>query len=271
VGGSQEDARRAGTECLHNALGFAKAAEALPALLAKNGALRRRADEFVAAVKAMLPEAVVNSPRGPGCQPGTVSLTLPGFENSHLLGQLDFFGVKVAAGSACRTGANEPSHVLTAMGLSPEEARSTLRLSFGHSLTGRQLRRVIKVFRQVLSGRQSGDIAILSPIDLTEDLLSGHGLEIIHVKRRAGQGGPSPLPGSRVIRLSDQAAWDALESRGPMLLTCEVGYDAPIMAWSLRRRGFKSVSVLVGGLWGLRLARPGFWESLASWREKEAP
>jgi cysteine desulfurase len=262
VGGSQENGLRAGTECLHNLAGLAQACREIPGLLAKIPHLRRRKERFIEEIKAALPTARLNTPPGEESQPGTVSLTLPGFENSHLLGQLDYHGLEVAAGSACRTGANEPSHVLLAIGLSPEEARSTLRVSFGHHLTDRQLKYVIDIFKMILSGRESGDITVVRPGELTEELIFSKNISIIHVKRYPKFKGPPPLPTSRTIALGDKAAWEALKPSGPLLLTCEVGYDAPIMAWSLKRRGFKDLSFLATGLWGLKLVQPELWTRL---------
>jgi cysteine sulfinate desulfinase/cysteine desulfurase-like protein len=264
VGGSQEDGRRAGTEAVHNLAGFAAAARQVPDLLSRAEGLRALKEAFIDGVVDFFPEVRLNSPRGNEAQPGTVSLCFPGRDNAYLLGRLDYLGISAAAGSACRTGANEPSHVLLAMGLSPEEARSTLRLSFGSSFSKKDLASVLKAFRITLGDEPDRDILVLGPSDITEDLIFRKDLSIIHVKRFSGLKGLPPLPGSRVMALSDHGGWEALTLSGPTLLTCEVGYDAPIMAWSLRRRGQKRLSVLALGLWGLKLRRPDFWARLAS-------
>jgi cysteine desulfurase len=259
VGGGQESGRRAGTESSHNLAGFAAAAEEVPLLLRKTSALRSLKEKFLKNLLELCPEMILNSPPGQDCQPGTLSLTFPGRDNAFMLGQLDFHGVTAAAGSACATGANEPSHVLTAIGLSPEIARSTLRLSFGHDFSKKDLKYLLKTFKKTLSGEESEEIFVIRPSQVTEDLILQKGLTIIHVKRFPKLKGPRPLPGSRVIALNDGPAWDALRPDGPVLLTCEVGYDAPIMAWSLKRRGLKNLSVLAMGLWGLKLGQPDLW------------
>jgi cysteine desulfurase len=263
VGGGQENGRRAGTESLHNLAGLAAAARQVPSLLAKTAGLRSLKEAFIQGLSEMCPEAVFNSPPGDQGQPGTVSLTLPGRDNSFLLGQLDFHGIRAAAGSACSTGANEPSHVLLAAGLSPEDARSTLRLSFGHDFSKKDLAYLLKVFRIILKGDEGRDIAIIRPSEIDEDFLFQKDLTIIRVKRYPRLPGPRSLPGSLVIPLNDTKSWDSLNPRGPVFLTCDVGYDAPIIAWSLRRRGVSRLSVLALGLWGLRLSRPELWDRLA--------
>ncbi|MDR1049815.1 MAG: cysteine desulfurase, partial [Deltaproteobacteria bacterium] len=269
AGGGQEDGRRAGTEALHNIAGFAAAAREVPGMLAGGGRLRELRDLFVRGLREIMPEAAVNSPLGTDCQPGTVSLTLPGHDNAFLLGQLDFHGISVAAGSACATGANEPSHVLLAMGLSPVEARSTLRLSFGHDFSVRDLDYLLQVFKIVLKGDEKNEIGVVRPAELTDAFLSQKDLAVVHIKRFPRLPGPTPLPGSRVVALGDRKAWDDLEVPRKLLLTCEVGYDAPIIGWSLRKRGVRNISVLALGLWGLKLARPDLWARLSAMREEE--
>ncbi|KQR04496.1 cysteine desulfurase family protein [Deinococcus sp. Leaf326] len=85
-------------------------------------------ERFMAAV-ADLPGLRVNHmPEG---SPKVVSLTLPGADGEALLMNLDLLGVSASAGSACAAGTMQPSHVLTALGLSEADARASLRLSFG--------------------------------------------------------------------------------------------------------------------------------------------
>ncbi|MDR1085870.1 MAG: aminotransferase class V-fold PLP-dependent enzyme [Deltaproteobacteria bacterium] len=258
VGGGQENGRRAGTESLHNLAGLAAAARDIPVLLGKTSGLRQLKETFIEKISEFYPRVSFNTPPGSGSQPGTVSLTLPGLDNAFLLGQLDFHGISAAAGSACRTGENDPSHALTAIGLSPEAARSTLRLSFGHDFSPRELAYVLKIFKIILLGDEHKRITVLKPGDLTEDFLFQKDLTVIHIKRFPRFQGQKPLPGSRVTALADSSAWEELKPAGPLLLTCDAGYDAPIMAWRLRRRGFKNLSVLAFGLWGLKMTRPDF-------------
>jgi hypothetical protein len=204
---------------------------------------------------ALCPEARLNTP--PESQPGTASLTFPGRDNALMLGRLDFHGISAAAGSACRSAGDEPSHALLAMGLSPEEARSTLRLSFGRDFSRRDLRRLLSVFRLILAGEGGDGVTILRPRDVTLDFLAQRDLVVIHVKRLPG--GTPPLPGSRVAALGDRAFWEGLRPAGPLFLTCEVGYDAPMTAWRLSRRGLGELSALALGLRALRRTRPELW------------
>jgi cysteine desulfurase len=74
-----------------------------------------------------------------------------------LLQALDLEGVAVSAGAACHSGSISPSHVLTAMGLSPPQARSSLRLSIGHGVDTGQIDAAIGIFAEVVARvRQAG-------------------------------------------------------------------------------------------------------------------
>ncbi len=264
LGGHQEDGNRAGTESLHNIAGFAAAADEVPLLLSRVEGLRARRDAFALALREMAPDCVFNSPSGSECQPGTLSVTLPGRANAVIMGQLDYYGVSVAAGSACNTGEDSPSHVLTAMGLTPEEARSTLRISFPHSLSDRDLAYVIATFRSVLSGK-AATVTAVQPSQLTPEMLFAPELFIIDLRRTAKSDYTlKPLPGSRRFPFfSIGRHLDDIPRDRPVLVTCEVGYDAPIIAYYLKRKGYTRLSFLMWGILGWKLARPDLYARFA--------
>jgi len=264
LGGHQEAGQRAGTESLHNIAGFAVAAQETPGLLALAAGLRERRDTFVAALQEIAPDCVINSPGGDACQPGTVSVTLPGTANAVIMGQLDYHGVSVAAGSACNTGEDTPSHVLTAMGLTAQEARSTLRISFAHDFSDKDLRYVSAVFRDVLLGKGAA-ITALQPSQLTGEVLFAPELFIIDLRRTAkSEYALKPLPGSRRFPFfSIGRHLDEIPRDRDILGTCEVVYDAPIIAYYLKRKGFSRLTFLMWGLLGWKLAQPELYARFA--------
>jgi cysteine desulfurase len=135
-GGSHERSRRAGTENVPGIVGLGKAAElAHEALerggLAKMGALRDRIQQTVlGAVEA----TGVNGDGAPRV-PNTTNIYFDYIEGEALVIALDLKGLAVSTGAACSSGAIEPSHVLTAMGLRPDRARASLRFSLGKQNT----------------------------------------------------------------------------------------------------------------------------------------
>ena len=112
----------------------------------------RLRDAFLAQLEELLPDVRVNSTRDG--LPNTISLTFPDVEGEAVLLGLDLEGVAVATGSACSSGAAEPSHVLQATGLTREDAERSIRVSMhAHttaedvSICGTTLARVVKNLR----------------------------------------------------------------------------------------------------------------------------
>lgn len=132
-GGRHERDRRPGTENVSGAVAMGRAAStARDRLKADRDTLARLRDHFEHAVVDRVPDARVNCVKSPRV-PNTSNICFEGIEGEPLLIALDLKGFSVSSGSACSSGAVEPSHVLTAIGLRREQARSCLRFSFGRS------------------------------------------------------------------------------------------------------------------------------------------
>jgi cysteine desulfurase len=135
AGGAHERQRRAGTENVAGIVGLGRAAEYATKALTQGsgGEMRALRDRLEQGLLDRIPDAGVNS--GSAMRmPNTTNLWFDGLEGEALVIALDLHGLAVSSGAACSSGANEPSHVLEAMGLSRERARSSLRLSL-HRLT----------------------------------------------------------------------------------------------------------------------------------------
>ncbi|HEX5724600.1 MAG TPA: cysteine desulfurase family protein [Longimicrobiaceae bacterium] len=149
-GGGQERGLRPGTEDVAGAVGFAAAAEAAEAEreaeAARLGALR---DRLEAGLRARVPELVVNAAEAARL-PNVSNVSVPGADPEALLASLDLEGIAASSGSACSSGAVEPSHVLTAMGLAPEVAGPSVRFSLGRGTTEAEIARVLEVFPGVV-------------------------------------------------------------------------------------------------------------------------
>jgi cysteine desulfurase len=133
-GGRHERSRRAGTENVPGIVGLGKAAEIALARMTR-GAPRMAAmrDQLQRAL-LKVESAGVNGGDAPRV-PQTVSIYFDGIDGEALVIALDLKGLAVSTGAACSSGAIEPSHVLTAMGLTPDRARSSIRLSLGEQNT----------------------------------------------------------------------------------------------------------------------------------------
>ncbi len=134
-GGHHQRGFRPGTENVAGIVGLGKAAE-----LARNSLIEdaRRVsslrDKLQLGLLHRVPQSRVNGGAAPRT-PNTTNLVFPGVEGEALLIALDLKGLACSTGAACSSGAVEPSHVLTAIGLPPEEARASLRFSLGRHTT----------------------------------------------------------------------------------------------------------------------------------------
>ena len=134
-GGGQERDIRSGTLDMPAIVGFAAAAEIAVKRQADTAVrLAELRDGLVRRVQEAVPEARLNGDPVRRL-PGNAHLTFPGCEGDALLMLLDARGIECSTGSACNAGVPQASHVLLAMGLSEEDARSSLRFSLGHTST----------------------------------------------------------------------------------------------------------------------------------------
>jgi cysteine desulfurase len=149
-GGGQQQGLRPGTENIAGIVGLGCAAR-LAAREQAAEAVRLLAlrDRLAGRLREALPELVVTGESAPRA-PHVLSVQVPRADGETLLAQLDLAGVAVSGGSACATGAIEPSHVLTAMGVVRERATGTIRFSLGRESTEADVERAAEVFPRVV-------------------------------------------------------------------------------------------------------------------------
>ena len=135
-GGSHERSRRAGTENVPAIVGLGKAAELA------DQALERGDMERMAALRDLLQAGILGAVEATGVNgegaprvPNTTNIFFDYIEGEALVIALDLKGLAISTGAACSSGAIEPSHVLTAMGMPPERARASIRFSLGKQNT----------------------------------------------------------------------------------------------------------------------------------------
>jgi cysteine desulfurase len=150
VGGPQEGGRRAGTDNVASIVGLGKAAELASATIdEENKRVRALRDRFEETLRAELEQVEING--DPAARlPNTSNLAFLGVEAQAILLKLDQAGVCCSLGSSCTTGAVQPSHVLRAMKLTNERARSSLRFSFGRYNTEAELDKVLEVIPRIV-------------------------------------------------------------------------------------------------------------------------
>jgi cysteine desulfurase len=154
-GGSQEFAKRAGTENVAGIVGLATALELSlnerTAAAARIGALR---DRFESEVIRRIAQVRVNG-GGAARAPHISNISFLGVESEQLLMRLDLDSIAVSAGSACASGAIEPSHVIAALGLPEPWLRGVIRFSLGRGTTEAQIARTVEVLERAVSDLRS--------------------------------------------------------------------------------------------------------------------
>jgi len=134
-GGGQERDLRSGTINAPAIVAFATAAQVSRAEQSENfQRIRELRDSLKTQISSAVPDARFNAADTPGL-PGILNVTFPGTETDSLLLLLDNAGIAASTGSACSAGVQQASHVLIALGLSEDEARSSIRFSLGRTTT----------------------------------------------------------------------------------------------------------------------------------------
>jgi cysteine desulfurase len=163
-GGTHERQRRAGTENVSGIVALGRAAElALHFLGAPSQtgsssevgsdgprSLAHLRDRLERTLLAEIPESGVNG-AGTARTPNTANLYFDHVEAEALVIALDLKGISVSGGSACQSGATEPSHVLTAMGLPPARARASLRFSLSRLTTEEEINTVLRIVPEAVA------------------------------------------------------------------------------------------------------------------------
>lgn len=154
-GGDQERSRRGGTENIAGIVGFGQACEITKRRFADDRehqiGLRDRLEQ---GLKDLFPDLIING--DPFRRLGnTLNVRFPGITNEALLIALDLEGIAVSSGSACASGAVDPSHVLMAMGCNADEAKSAIRFSIGRNNTLADIEFVLDILPRLVRQLQA--------------------------------------------------------------------------------------------------------------------
>ncbi len=145
-GGGQEGGKRAGTEDVAGIVGLAKSIELIKQNKKEAKSIENIRNKLVKVILRTIPGAIFTGPKiGPNRLISFASFCFKNIEGESLLISLDQAGIAVSSGSACTSGSLDPSHVLIAMGLKPEVAHGSLRLTLGKENTKGEVDYLLKV------------------------------------------------------------------------------------------------------------------------------
>lgn len=146
-GGTQDRGRRPGTENVAAVIGFARAAElAIAEREEEVGRLTALRDRLERAILTRVPDAVVHGRESNARAPHILNVSIPGTDSESMLMALDLRGIACSAGSACQSGSVSPSHVLSAIGVTPDLASAAIRMSLGALSHDAAIDRAAEVF-----------------------------------------------------------------------------------------------------------------------------
>jgi cysteine desulfurase len=149
-GGGQERGARAGTENVAAIAAFGAAATAVKGNLAgESGHMDALRDRLETGLRAQTPQAVIFGARAERL-PNTTLVAIPGAKAETLVIGFDLEDIAVSSGAACSSGKVAPSHVLAAMGVPAELARSAIRLSTGPATTPAEIDRFLDVWKKLV-------------------------------------------------------------------------------------------------------------------------
>jgi cysteine desulfurase len=158
-GGGHEKGMRAGTENIAGAIGLAEAIKIADRDMAPRAErLLKMTREFYKSVEERIPDIHLNG-HFEKRVPNTVNISFKAIEGEAILLTLDMKGIMVSTGSACTSGATDPSHVLKAMGISRELAQGSIRFSFGRSNQPEDVGYVVDILE-----KEIGRLRSISPL-----------------------------------------------------------------------------------------------------------
>jgi cysteine desulfurase NifS len=148
-GGGQELGLRAGTQNVPAIVGLGKAAEIAQQMMQESENMEKLRDKLERGIRQLIPKARLNG-HPEQRLPNTLNLTLPGLRGESLVIAMDQHGISLSSGSACKSGAPEPTHVLIAMGKTEDDAHCSVRLSLSHSTTEMEIDKTLHALAEVL-------------------------------------------------------------------------------------------------------------------------
>ena len=151
-GGHQEKDKRAGTENVASIVGIGKACEI--AHINMNSHIRnltRLRDYYISRLQKEMPDKIRINGSMENRLPGNANVSFEGMDASELIFKLDEKNICVSSGSACSSGKQEPSHVLTAIGVPEKYLKCAIRTTFGDNNTFEEIDYLIKNLKQIIS------------------------------------------------------------------------------------------------------------------------
>lgn len=247
-GGSQEDGIRAGTESVHNIVGFGAACREVDRLLDKAPRMEGLKEKLFKGILSIRPDVVKNSP-AEYCLPNTLNVSFPGLRRQEFMAVLDRYGIAVSAGSACGAKKQKASRSLQAIGVSDVAMTESIRISLGIHTTRKDIRHTLRILKRYFKGRIH-HVHLVSAGEFRKHLKE----DPLLLDVRPGftrKNGKAPVGSLEIPFQSLHRKVDELPRDRSILVFCSKGNLSFLAAYYLKGRGFDKVGSLEGGLKGL--------------------
>lgn len=262
-GGDQELGQRAGTEGVHQIEGLAEAVRQKRICMEKEfERLKELRTGFLSRLRKNVPEIKVNEAPENYQMPGSLNITFPGKEGIKILAGLDCYCIGVSIGSACTADRITPSHVLIGMGLSEDEALSTIRISMGTTTKRADMNYTAEVLKKIVSEEMEG-FEYLDPQHLTKERILSEDVFLIDLRfpyeRMLSPSIPNVVEWSHIL-------FDRYIKKIPrdkeVIMMCGTGIFSTMAGYRLARSGHKRVKVVYGGYSAWSALYPDMLQSL---------
>ncbi len=246
AGGDQERRMRTGTEAVHQIVGLGVAATlASERMDTQRQRLRGLRQMMIDGMRRLCPQVRINEAPEPWQLPGSVNATFPGASGLSILAGLDCHQVAVSIGSACTADRIEPSHVLLGMGLSAEDALSSIRISMGTTTVAADVKYFLWALQRVLRGDPEG-LAWMPPEHLTRDRIAAAFIVDLRLsyERILSPGIPSAKVWSHI---GLEKHFREIPRDREVIFMCTTGIFSFEAGYRLAMAGHRKVRVIYGG------------------------
>ena len=263
AGGDQERRMRTGTEGVHQIVGLGAAADlAARRMDSEWPRLRRLREMMIGGIRRLCPQVRINESPDGWQMPGSVNATFPGLSGLSILAGLDCHEIGVSIGSACTADRIEPSHVLLGMGLSEEDALSTIRISMGTTTVTADVKYFLWALKRVLRGDPEG-LAWLPPEHLTQERIASS--FVIDLRMRYERVMSPSIPTATLwSHIGIEKHFREIPRDREAILMCSTGIFSFEAGYRLAMAGHPKVRVVYGGYEAWKALYPKLMEQLRS-------
>jgi cysteine desulfurase len=265
AGGDQERKMRTGTEGVHQIVGLGAAADLAGRRMDWQWRRLRELREItIDGMRRLHPQVRINEAPEGWQMPGSVNATFPGKSGLSILAGLDCHEIGVSIGSACTADRIEPSHVLLGMGLSVEDALSTIRVSMGTTTVAADVKYFLWALKRVLRGDPEG-LAWLPPEHLTEERIRSS--FVIDLRMRYERIISPSIPAAKLwSNIGLEKHFKEIPQDTEVILMCSTGIFSFEAGYRLAKAGHPKVRVVYGGYEAWKALYPRLMEQLRSRR-----